>query len=232
MTTVQGADIFSSPAIAGFDWIMFAGAAVMALAAWHPEVMGYLRRGDSMPGADEIRARPLQWRTLMIAMTGAPFAAGILTAIAPGSPLVLVFVALFIGAATAASVWTALRLVPLSRGLSDLELPGVAGTMLRRMGRHPLSRIRKVLAWSATCGGAVGAGVVLYRAIRTGDSTKALPIVMLCTIGTAASGYVLFLAGWAGSVGEYARTGVVPPNLAVISARSPVDTNEQSDADV
>jgi hypothetical protein len=220
MITVQAGDIFASVPIDGFDKILFGMAALVAAAAWHPEVMAYLRRAPTHPNAEEIHDHPLQMRTLLLSMSGALVAAGILTAIAPRrSVFALIFVAGCVGAAATASVWTGLVLVPLGAKLPDGEPPEAAVVMLRRMGRSPWHRVLLALTWSTVVGAAIGAAIVLYRVIRTGESTHALPIVELCTIGAIASGYVFLLSAWAGSVGEYARTGIVPPVMSALPSR-------------
>ena len=214
MITAQARDIFSSVPVDGFDKILFAFAALVAAAAWHPEVVAYLRRAPTHPNAEEIRDRPLGTRTTLVSICGGLVVAGILTAIAPRrSVFALILATIFVGAACAASAWTALILVPLGRTIPEGDPPGAVGTMLRRFGRNPWQGALKALMWSAAVGIAMGAIVALYRNARIGDSTHALALVELCTIGALSTGYVLSLATWARSVGEYARDSVVPPNV-------------------
>jgi hypothetical protein len=224
VTTVQTTDIFSAFAIDGFDRIMFGGAVLLALAACRPEVTGYLRRSASMPSPDEIRLRPLSRRTTLVSMSGGLLAAAVLTALVPHSAFALIFAIWFLGAAAAASIWSALVLAPLAGDLPDGEQSGAPGAMLRRMGRSPWHGALKLSMWGAAFGAIVGAVIVVYRAVRMGNATNALPLVELCAVVGVGTGYVGSLASWAGSVGEYAKTGVMAPDPWGIWTRSPDDS--------
>lgn len=177
------------------SFALFAFGVLCAFEAYQPDYLSVASRsGVSEARLEWARAHPLMYRSIWLPVSASLLIGSLLSPLSgKWNPIV------YLGTGLAALVcWGAIALQPLSGRLSSLATNVVVERLMRRLGPSALGAFARGTG-CGLLGAVVAVGINRHWPQSIQDWTAPLATLI---------GFVwLFLGAWAGSLGEYARTG-------------------------